>query len=129
MSGYSARKWPAPFLWFHKVQIGQVDSPELPEMTENFTKVTKYLTKLRNINKLCLGKISRQKAVRIKFSVDSAFSNMFYGKKNSLNTSKNELIEIFHSFWVFEYALWQKTKTRKCWKSTESILNKKSTQC
>ena len=81
MSGYSARKWSAPFLWLRKVQIGQVDSPELPEMTENFTKVTKYLTKLRNTNKLCLGKISRQKAVRIKFSVDSAFSNMFYGKK------------------------------------------------
>ena len=35
----------------------------------------------RNINKLCLGKISRQKGVRIKFSVDSAFSNMLYGKK------------------------------------------------
>ena len=33
---------------------GQVDSPELPEtpkitvMTENFTKVTKYLTKLKD---------------------------------------------------------------------------------
>ena len=35
----------------------------------------------RNVNKLCLGKISRQKEVRIKFSVDSTFSNMFYGKK------------------------------------------------
>ena len=44
---------------------------------------------------------------------------------NSLNTSKNELIEIFRGFWVFEYALWQKTKTRKCWKSTESFPNKK----
>ena len=26
---------------------GQFDSPELPEMTENFTKVTKYLTKFK----------------------------------------------------------------------------------
>ena len=44
---------------------------------------------------------------------------------NSLNTSKNELLKIFHSFRVFEYALWQKPKTRKCQKSTESFLNKK----
>ena len=51
-----------------------------------------------NINELCLGKISRQKAVRIKFSVDSVFSNMFYGKK---------------------------TKTRKYRKSTQSFLNSK----
>ena len=35
----------------------------------------------RNINKLCLRKISRQKVVRIKFSVNSAFSNMLCGKK------------------------------------------------
>ena len=27
-----------------------------------------------------------------------------------LNTSKNELIEIFRGFRVFEYALWQKRK-------------------
>ena len=32
---------------------------------------------------------------------------------------------IFCGFHVFEYALWQKTKTQKCWKSTESFLNKK----
>ena len=35
----------------------------------------------RNINKLCLGKISCHKTVRIKFSVDSGFSNELYGKK------------------------------------------------
>ena len=56
---------------------GQVDSPELPETlaitesTENFTKVTKYLTKFKETLKNCFGEISRQKAVRIKFSVDS----------------------------------------------------------
>ena len=48
---------------------------------------------------------------------------------NSLNTLKNELVKIFRGFRVFEYALWQKTKTRKCRKSTESFLNQKSTQC
>ena len=36
-----------------------------------------------------MGKISRQKVVRIKFSVDSAFSNMFYGKNG-----KPEMLEI-----------------------------------
>ena len=45
---------------------------------------------------------------------------------NSFNTSKNELIKIFRGFRVFECALWQKTKTRKCRKSTESFLNQKA---
>ena len=31
----------------------------------------------------------------------------------------------FRGFRVFEYALWQKAKTRKCRKSTEGFLNKK----
>ena len=46
-------------------------------------------------------------------------------QRNSLNTSKNELMEIFRGFRVFEYALWQKTKTRKYWKLTATFLNKK----
>ena len=45
---------------------------------------------------------------------------------NSLSTLRNELMKIFRGFWVFEYALWQKTKTRKCRKSTESFLNQKT---
>ena len=32
-------------------------------------------------------------------------------------------------FWVFEYALWQKAKSKKCQISTETFLNQKSTQC
>ena len=44
----------------------------------------------RNINKLCLGKISRQKDVRMKFSVDSAFSNMFYGKNQKPGNAGNQ---------------------------------------
>ena len=39
------------------------------------------LNKTKRNNKLCLGKISRQNTVRIKFSVDSRFSNMLHGKK------------------------------------------------
>ena len=34
-------------------------------------------------------------------------------------------MEIFRGFRVFEYALWQKTKTRKYWKLTATFLNKK----
>ena len=48
---------------------------------------------------------------------------------NALSTSRIELLKTFHGFRVFEYALWQKTKTWKCRKSTESFLNQKSTQC
>ena len=44
---------------------------------------------------------------------------------NCLNTFKNELMKIFRDFCVFEYAIWQKTKTRKCRKSTGRFLNKK----
>ena len=35
----------------------------------------------RDINKLCLGKTSLQKTVRMKLSVDSRFSKVLYGKK------------------------------------------------
>ena len=35
-------------------------------------------------------KISRQKVVRIRFSVDSAFSNMLYGKKRKPGNAGNQ---------------------------------------
>ena len=41
-------------------------------------------------------------------------------------TSKSSKYKIFRGFRVFEYALWQKTKTLKCRKSTESFLNQKT---
>ena len=45
----------------------------------------------RSINKLCLGKISLQKTLRIKFSVDSGFSNELYGKKRKpVNTGNQQ---------------------------------------
>ena len=90
------------------MNYGQVDSPELPEtpeiteMTKNFTKFTKYLIKFKEI-----------------------LINMF-GKNLTSKSNKNK---IFRRFRIFEYVLWQKTKTRKCRKSTESFLNQKSTQC
>ena len=86
-------------LMFIKIlpERGQVDSPESPETpeitekTENFIKVTKYLTKLNeNINKLCMGKISLEKTLRIKFSVDFRFSNELYGKKRKPGNAGNE---------------------------------------
>ena len=35
-------------------------------------------------------KISRQKAVRIKFTMDSTFLNMFYGKKRNPRNAGNQ---------------------------------------
>ena len=44
----------------------------------------------RNINKFCLGKISLQKTLRIKFSVDSGFSNELYGKNKKHGNHGNQ---------------------------------------
>ena len=44
----------------------------------------------RNIKKLCLGKISLQKTLRIKFSVDSGFLNDLYGKKRKPGNTGNQ---------------------------------------
>ena len=80
-------------------QVDSLELPEMMEMTENFTKVTKYLTKFKEtIN----------------------YVNNF--------TSKSSKNNIFRGFHVFKYVLWQKTKTWKCQKSTESFLNPRSTQ-
>ena len=43
----------------------------------------------RDINELCLGKISLQKTVRMKLSVVSGFSNMLYGKKRKPGNAGN----------------------------------------
>ena len=57
----------------------------------NFHEIHQILNQTKqNINKLCLGKISRQKAVRTEFSVDSAFSNMFCGKKRKPGNAGNQ---------------------------------------
>ena len=52
--------------------------------------------------------------------------NPFKGALNKVNgliTSKNEVIKIVRGFRVFEYALWQETKTQKRRKSTKGVLN------
>ena len=41
-------------------------------------------------------------------------------KVSGLITSKNQVIKIFRGFRVFEYALWQETKTLKL---TKGVLN------
>ena len=43
----------------------------------------------RCIDKLCLGKISRYKTVRIKFSVESGFSNKLYDKRRKHGNAGN----------------------------------------
>ena len=44
----------------------------------------------RNINKLCLRKISRHKTARTKFSMDFGFSNELYGKKRKPGNAGNQ---------------------------------------
>ena len=51
------------------------------EDDRKFEKSQQILNQTKRINELYLGNISRQKTVRIKFSVDSVFSTMLYGKK------------------------------------------------
>ena len=63
---------------------------------------------------------------------ESCFLNTKNPFKRALNkiscliTPKNEVIKIFRGFRVFEYALWQETKTRKRRKSTKGVLNQKT---
>ena len=44
----------------------------------------------RYINKLCLGKVSSSKTVRIKFTVDSGFLNKPYDKKRKHGNAGNQ---------------------------------------
>ena len=44
----------------------------------------------RDIDRFCLGKISLQKTVRMKFTVDSEFSNVFCGKKRKPGNARNQ---------------------------------------
>ena len=67
---------------------GQVDSleslemPEITEKIENLIKVTKYLARLKEVLINCIWEKSHfKKHLRIKFSVDSRFSNELYGNK------------------------------------------------
>ena len=55
-----------------------------------FHESHQILNQIQKNNKLCLTKISHQKAVRIKFSVDSLFSKMFYGKKRKPRNARNQ---------------------------------------
>ena len=82
------------FSSFHNGQVHSPDfseTPKITEMTENFTKVTKYITKFKEtlINSVW-EKSHVKKAVTIKFSVDSALSNMFYGNKRKPGKAGNE---------------------------------------
>ena len=45
-----------------------------------------------------------------------------FGKNLTSSSSKNK---IFRGLRLFEYALWEETKTQKRWKLTESFLNQK----
>ena len=55
-----------------------------------FHKGDQKLNQTKRHNKLCLGKILLQKALRIKISVYSAFSNELYGKKRKPGNAGNQ---------------------------------------
>ena len=63
--------------------LESLEMPEITEMAENFTEVTKYLTK-------------------------SKVTLINYGWENL--TSKSSKNKIFRRFRVFEYAIWQKNE-------------------
>ena len=71
----------------------------------------------RNINKLCLKKISLQKRVRIKFSVDSEFSNVLYGKKRKPGNAGNQQ----KAFYIKKHPVLTITITRKLLKSNQLL--------
>ena len=54
-----------------------------------FHKSDQILNQTKTNVKLCLGKISLQKTLRIKFSVDSGFSNELCGKKRKPGNAGN----------------------------------------
>ena len=58
---------------------------------ENFIKVTKHLTKLKEtLTNYVYEKSHFKKTVRMKLSVDSRFSNVFYGKKQKPGYAGNQ---------------------------------------
>ena len=83
------------------------------------------------VNKLCLGKISHQKTVRIKFSINSGFSNMLYGKKmktlKPCKSTETLLIQKNPVLMIYQYC---KTAIRHsiCYLSTIlALITKKAT--
>ena len=77
------KKWPDRFPWIAGNAENHGNDGKFHESHQTLNQILKN-------NKLCLGKFSRQKAVRIKFSLESAFSNMFYGKKQKSGNAGNQ---------------------------------------
>ena len=75
-------------------QFDSPESPETPEITEiiqNFIKVTKHLTKLKKtLTNYVWEKSNFEKTVRMKLSLESGFSNVFYGKKRKPRNAGNQ---------------------------------------
>ena len=71
----------------------------------------------RNINELCLRKISRQ-VVRTKLSEGSTFSNMLYGKKRRPGNARNRQ----KVFQMKKHLLLTVTITRKLLKSYQFVI-------
>ena len=55
-----------------------------------FHKSDQIFNQIKRNNKLCFGKILLQKTLRIKFSVNSGFSNELFGKKRKPGNAGNQ---------------------------------------
>ena len=80
----SILKWPG---WFPKIAGKAGNHGNDGKFHENHQILNQSK---RCINKLCLGNISGYKTVRIKFSVDSGFSNKHYDKKRKHGNVANQ---------------------------------------
>ena len=85
------------YLQFDWSSRGPGQFPGITRNTRNHRNYRKFYKSdqtlnqtIRDINKLCLGKISLQKTVRMKLSVDSRFLNVFYGKKQKPGNAGNQ---------------------------------------
>ena len=77
-------------MYINKYSPEPLEAPQITEIIEILIKMIKHLAKLKDINKLYLGKFSLQKTVRMKLSVDSGFLNVFYGKKRKPGNAGNQ---------------------------------------
>ena len=81
---YNGKIWARSIPWNHQKH-------QKPQKDGKFHKTHQILNQTkRSINKLCFRKISLQKTLRTKFSVDSRFSNELCGKKRKPRDAGNE---------------------------------------
>ena len=75
---------------YNSVMCGPGRFPGIAGHAGNHENEGKFHKSHQILNKLCLGKISRYKTIRIKLSVDSRFSNKLYDRKRKHGNAGNQ---------------------------------------